>query len=82
VWRTIRSHSILNQWAQENGFQILSSERKLFLRGPFFFRSTKHQTIYYVSVRDAAGNIHRGWVRCGGWFGGLWSDTATVKWDD
>jgi hypothetical protein len=82
TWRSNRSLSMIEQWARENGYELLSSERRWFFRGPFsFWSGTKKYTIYYVSVRDGGGNIRRGWVRCGGWFLGLWSDAVCVEWD-
>ncbi len=81
-WQSNRSLSIIEQWARENGYELLSSERCWFLRGPFFFRSDKKQTVYYVSLRDSGGNIRRGCVRCGGWLWGLWSDAVCVEWDN
>jgi hypothetical protein len=33
-------------------------------------------------VRDKAGHVRSGWVRCGGWFAGLFSDKITVRWED
>ena len=77
-----RSESVLDEWANENGFEILESEYRTFFRGPFFFRSSKGQTVYRVKVRDRDGRVRSGWVRCGGWFLGLLSDKAVVDWDD
>ena len=82
VWHFSRSRSLLEQWATANGFQILDSEYRSFRRGPFFWTTSKSQTVYYVKVRDREGRTHSGWVRCGSWFLGLWSDRTEVRWDD
>jgi len=76
-----RSRSILEEWAYENGFEILSSEQRSLLKGPFFLRSSRGQIVYYVTVRDAEGQLRKGWVRCGGFFTGLLSKQADVSWD-
>ena len=82
AWRFSRSQSLLAQWASENGYTILTSEYRNFFRGPFFMRSSDGQTIYYVTLRDRDGHIRTGWVRCGGWWAGLFSNTVDVQWED
>ena len=82
TWHFSRSRSVLEQWAHDHGFRILHSEYRNFSKGPFFWTSSKGQTVYYVTVRDGSGNVRSGWVRCGGWLLGLMSDKAEVRWDD
>jgi hypothetical protein len=82
AWNFSRSRSILEQWASDNGYQILHSEKRTLFRGPFFWTSLTHQTVYYVKVRDPDGTIRTGWVRCGSWWLGLMSDKAEVRWED
>jgi hypothetical protein len=81
AWHCTRSRSILEQWAADNGFELLSSENRTFFRGPFFLTTSKNQTVYYVKVRDREGKVRQGWVRCGGLFLGLMSDAAEVRWE-
>lgn len=82
VWHFSRSNTVLEQWAADNGFELLSSEYCHFMRGPFFWTTSKGQTVYYVKVRTRSGHVRTGWVRCGGFFLGLWSDAAEVRWED
>jgi hypothetical protein len=82
AWHFSRSRSVLEQWAVENGFEILHSEYRNLVRGPFFWTTSKGQTVYYVRVRDSKGTERSGWVRCGGWFLGLMTDRAEVRWED
>jgi len=79
-WNVARSRTVLQGWAALNGFEILESEFRFFRRGPFFWTTSKGQTVYYVTVRDAQGQTRSGWVRCGSWWLGLWSDRAEVRW--
>jgi hypothetical protein len=81
VWRFQRSGSLLQQWAEQNGFSIIDQEYHSFFKGPFFWTSSKGQMVYYVTVKDSEGTIRRGWVRCGGWFLGMLSDNVEVRWD-
>src|SRR5262245_52480056 len=76
-----RSRELLEVWAKQNGFRLLQSERRCLLRGPFLWGSSKNQTVYRVKIRDEAGRIRSGWVRCGGWCLGLFSDQVEVRWD-
>jgi len=76
-----RARSILEQWAETNGYEILSSERRWF-GGTFWWRKSRNQEVYYVTIRTPEGQIRRGWVRCGGWFWGVLSDRADVEWDE
>jgi hypothetical protein len=81
-WHFSRSGSVLEKWAAENGYQIIHSEYCHFMRGPFFWTTSKGQTVYHVTVRTDSGKIRTGWVRCGGFFLGLFSDAAEVRWED
>jgi hypothetical protein len=82
VWHFGRSNSLLQKWAAQNGYKIVGQEYRTFFRGPFFWTTTKGQTVYYVTVEDAAGNRRAGWVRCGGWWFGMMSDAVEVRWDE
>jgi hypothetical protein len=81
VLRFSRAKSILEQWAETNGYQLVSRKYR-WLGGAFWWRKSKSQEVYYVTVRTSNGQIRRGWVRCGSWFCGILSDQADVKWDD
>lgn len=82
VWHFGRSGSLLQRWAEQNGYRLIDREYRTFLRGPFFLTTAKGQTVYYVTVEDCEGRRRKGWVRCGGWFLGLLSDNVEVLWDD
>jgi hypothetical protein len=82
LWHYSRSRQVLENWASENDFTIVSSEYRNFLKGPFFWTSSRGQTVYYVTVRTPDGQTRNGWVRCGGWFFGLLTDKAEVRWDE
>jgi hypothetical protein len=50
--------------------------------GPFWWRKSIKQEVYYVTIRTPEGQVKRGWVRCGGWFLGILSNKAVVEWDE
>jgi hypothetical protein len=82
VWRFRRSDSLLEQWADQNGYRLIVQEYRTLLHGPFFMTTSMGQTVYYVTVEDHGGRQRKGWVRCGGRFLGLFSDNVEVGWDD
>lgn len=81
VWQSNRSHDIIALWAQENGYRILSQDFAPF-KGPFFWSSSRGQTVYHVVVADESGRQREGWVRCGSWWGGLLSSQVEVQWKE
>ena len=82
AWHYGRAASLLRRWADRNGYHIVSSEYRHLVRGPFFWTTTRGQAVYRVTVEDGAGTRRSGWVRCGGWLLGLFSDHVEARWDD
>ncbi len=85
-WFTVQAREILQDWAAENGFQIIRCKpRYLFRTGPFkWWTVNRNQIVYWVKVRDQDGHARSGWVLCGtGSLGGVWfSRQAEVRWDE
>ena len=75
-----RSKHLLNKWAAENQFQLLHAEHRMFRKGPFLW-SSRQQVVYRVRVRGAQGREKEGWVRCGGWWSGVFSDKIEAEMD-
>ena len=82
VWVFPRSRRILESWAAESGYHILSSEIRWFRRGPFLWTTSKNQVVYYVTVRTHDGMVKQGWIRCGGLWGGVFKDKVEARWDE
>jgi hypothetical protein len=82
VWHFSRSSLLLEQWASDNGYELLRREYRVLRRGPFFWTTSRGQTVYYVEIRDCQGHIRAGWVRCGSWWTGLLSDKVEAHWED
>jgi hypothetical protein len=82
AWTFSRSQSLIRAWADENGYRLIDYQYRWIARGPFFWTTSKSQTVYRLTVEDERGNVRSGWVRCGSWIGGLWSRRVDVRWDD
>lgn len=70
----------VHEWAVRQGFTIIEMEQRLFQKGPFFWTSGKNQVVYYVVMKTPSGK-KGAYVRCGGFWSGLLSDSIEVKWD-
>jgi hypothetical protein len=76
-----RSQKLLKRWAADSGVELLHAEHRMFRKGPFVW-SSRSQSVYRVEVRDPQGVVHKGWVRCGSWWGGVFSDKVEARWDE
>src|SRR4051812_40561228 len=81
-WQSAVSEKILRRWAEENGLLILAYRRCWIFRGPFTWTTTRSQDVYYVTVQDDNGRTRNGYVRCGSFWAGIFSDKAEVRWED
>jgi hypothetical protein len=76
-----RADEILRGWAKEAGMEVVSAEKRYWRTGPFFLRHSRGQFVYRITVRDPAGAERSGWIRVGGWLGGVLSNKTNVIWD-
>jgi len=74
----LRGRLVLKRWARANGFQILKSEITSSFAGSFTWNYG--QIIYFVRVRDQDGKTRDGWVKCGSFYLGVWSNKTATKW--
>jgi len=80
VWSFLRGRTLVERWAKNNGFQILQSEIRPWCAGPFTWRSSRGQIVYFVRVLDTEGKERSGWVQCGSFWCGVSSDKTEVRW--
>lgn len=81
VWTFSRSRQLLNDWATRNDIELISADYCWIRRGPFFWTSSKGQTVYRITAKDQSGQRLTGWVRCGSFWAGLWGSKVEVRWD-
>jgi len=82
-----RTRTVLERWAEANGFEILEKKHRSILTGrvgPFgFWTRTRNERIYSFRVRDQEGQERSGWARCDLKLGGaLFNDEIEIKWDE
>jgi hypothetical protein len=82
VWTFSRSRQMLDSWAAESSYQLLSSEIRWIRRGPFFWTTSESQVVYYVTVRAHDGTAKSGWVRCGSFLFGVLQDKVEARWEE
>ncbi|HZE21241.1 MAG TPA: hypothetical protein VE082_04230 [Desulfobaccales bacterium] len=80
VWTIRKSKQMVAEWARQQGLLLVSSEFRLWRRGPFFWKSSRNQTVLYVTVRMPDGSPRSAFIRCGSWWLGLLQDQLDVKW--
>lgn len=80
-WMYDKSKKLIFSWAKKNAYEVQGLEFRLLRRGPFFLRSSEAQTVFYVTLKDATGNMKSAYFRCGGFFLGLYINQVSVKWD-
>lgn len=82
TWATTRrAESMIQRWADGNGYQIVQLEWRWFRLGPYFWKASKNQMVYRVEIIDWNGNPAQCWIRCGSWLLGVLSDEIDVTWD-
>ncbi len=74
---------LVEQWAADSGYELLRSEYRMQSKGPFTRPAgSGKQPVFYVQVRDPAGQVRAGWVRFRSRLFGLLSDKTDVRWED
>jgi hypothetical protein len=82
TWFFSRSRTLLRRWAIANRYELLQVETRNLRRGPFFQRSSKHQAVCFITVRDQDGRERSGWLCLGDYWTGLFSDKSEVIWEN
>jgi hypothetical protein len=74
--------AMLERWAAAQGLTLINAETCLLDRGPYsLWRSSRHQVVFRVKVREAAGDEKSGYACCGGSWLGTLTDKVDVTWD-
>ena len=81
-WSSTHSRTIIENWAADNGYYLIDAHAPFVGRGPFFWTTSRGQTVYRVTVEDSSGQTRLVWARCVNWLWQSLSDQIEVRWDD
>lgn len=74
----VRSRYLLRKWARDHGYELLHADFRMLRKGRYMW-SSRGQAVFRVEVRDREGRTRQGWVRCGGWWTGVWGEHVESK---
>ena len=80
-WHARTAHRFLNNWAEENGYKVVSADVRWFRRGPYSLFFTQKQVVLQFTVSDTNGDLKTGWACCGHGNLGLIREMVDVRWD-
>jgi hypothetical protein len=76
----VRRREALFRWASEHRYRIVKFTQPMVENTPFRFTLSKSQHVFKVTVTDPVGRERNGFVRLGGFWRGLASDQAEIRW--
>lgn len=77
IIRLGRARRTVRAWLDGQGCTLVSARLCWWPTGPFSLAIARHLPVYRVLVRDRAGALRRGWVRCT-----PFSDDAEAAWEE
>jgi hypothetical protein len=75
-----RSGAMIDKWAYDYGFEVLTKKQPLLNLGPFRWENPHGRTFYLIEVRDGNGTEYTAWICCGAMYLGLFSNKVEVRW--
>jgi hypothetical protein len=80
IWHQYRHYMILRQWEAHQPYTWVEYKwqrnYELSLRDAF-----SRETFYQITVRNRKGRIRHGWLRCGSWWLGSFTNRVQVSWE-
>jgi len=80
-WQDTRAANMLERWCRHTGFELLSRRNCWLWKGPYFTSFLNGQWVYRITIRNRAGRVKNGYVRCGSHLLGVLADEVDVRWD-
>lgn len=81
ILHSSKINSLIDKWAEENAYKIVSKQTKSLSIGPFSSSPKLGQRVFYVEVVDKAGNKKQAWIRCYSSWTEISPSQIEVKWD-
>lgn len=80
--RNRADHDDIEDWAIQNGYHLLESQKRYVLLSPFGWQPSLRDNpyAYYVEVLTPEHRIRQAWVRISGGLSGITGDTIEVRW--
>jgi hypothetical protein len=75
-----RAKKAILEWAQVSDVRVNSLSRRWLSLGPFQWRGSRWNRMFYVTAEDASGRQMEGYARVGGGYAGLIADEVEVRW--
>lgn len=82
TWTDLRVSNLLQAWAHQKGYILVSKQRRRFARTPFGISADRFREVFRVTVQDRHGKKRQGWVRFGVWWFEMRPDKVEARWDD
>jgi len=76
-----RAQMILRTWAEENDYQMISSNMRFLSRGPYTYTLLGKQWVSHVVVRTSDGTTKTGYVKLGSFLWGVMVNRAEARLD-
>lgn len=81
VWHRYRRYVILPQWEARQPYVWVEYQRRPYFIEPSFRDAFSRETFYQITAYNRKGRIRRGWLRCGSWWLGSFTNRVQVSWE-
>jgi hypothetical protein len=80
-WQNARAEAMLERWCRHTGFELLERRYCWIPVGPYVLAPLHGQWVFRVTIRNRAGRVRTGHVRCGSMLLGVLAEEVDVRWD-
>jgi hypothetical protein len=74
-----KARAAIYRWASSNSYTVASISFSWW-GGRWFWRRSRSQRVYRVTIYDQAGSARTADIRCGNWLVGMLDDSVAVRW--
>lgn len=80
-WQNDRAEAMLERWCRHTGFELLDRRYCWIPAAPYVLAPLHGQWVYRITIRNRAGRVRTGYVRCGSELLGVLAEEVDVRWD-
>ena len=81
VWQRYRRYAILRQWEARQPYVWIEYKKRHYFKEPSLRDAFTRETFYQITAYNRKGRIRRGWLRCGSWWLGSFTNRIQVSWE-